>query len=306
MTRETLPISVVVATRNRPALLRDTVASIADGSAVPAEVIVVDQSDPPVVAHDWSVPAPVAARHLAMAPRGVSAARNLGARAARTAVLAFVDDDVCVAREWLSSMMREKQAAGPSAAVTGRVIAGSAERPGGFVYATVDRERRVVYAGRLPMDVLAGGNMAIDRDSFLRVGGFDERLGPGTAFPAAEDNDLGYRLLHAGFRIIYTPEAVAVHRAWRSASEYSHLRYAYGVGKGAFYLKHLHTSDWHMAGRLTQDLLRRGARTVRFAAHPRRALGEVAYAAGVVAGACSWVLQRPGAVWPAQETTHDA
>ena len=40
-----LPASVVICTRNRPVLLSQAVASILAGDDVPAEIIVVDQSD---------------------------------------------------------------------------------------------------------------------------------------------------------------------------------------------------------------------------------------------------------------------
>jgi GT2 family glycosyltransferase len=229
----------------------------------------------------------------------------MGARAAQTPLLAFTDDDMEADREWLASLYRALTQAGSRAAVTGRVVSGAPERAGAFVAATVDRSTPAVYSGRLGVDVLAGGNMAMHRDAFLRLGGFDERLGPGTAFPAAEDNDLGFRILRAGLPIVYVPDAVLTHRAWRGADDYIGLRYAYGLGKGGFYLKHLHLSDWHTAGRLARDLLQRGRRTVRFAREPRRAVGEIAYAVGVLSGACEWLVRQPSVPWPEERAGHD-
>ena len=72
-----------------------------------------------------------------------------------------------------------------------------------FVSSTVP----AVYEGRIGTDVLAGGHMATFRSLLRTVGGFDERLGPGLNFPAAEDNDLGFRMLETGYRILYVPEA---------------------------------------------------------------------------------------------------
>jgi len=288
-----LPIAIVIASRNRPGLLGDTVTSIGSGDALPSEIVIVDQSDAGTPSPAWHVPNPVVLQHVRTATRGVSAGRNLGARAARTALIAFIDDDMRVEPQWLSALTKALTAAGPSAAVTGRVTDGGPEGEGTFVSATVNGASPVSYAGRINIDVLAGGNMAVYRDAFLRLGGFDERLGPGTRFPAAEDNDLGFRMLAAGLRIVYVPEAVLVHRAWRRTSSYVPLRFAYGHGKGGFYIKHLHLSDLHMARRLAWDLGRRAVRTVRSAAHPRRALGEMAYAAGVVTGACEWLIRRP-------------
>jgi len=44
------PASLVLCTRNRPPLLADTLRSILDGEEVPAEIVVVDQSDEPCAA----------------------------------------------------------------------------------------------------------------------------------------------------------------------------------------------------------------------------------------------------------------
>jgi GT2 family glycosyltransferase len=64
-------------------------------------------------------------------------------------------------------------------------------------------------------DVLWGNNIAIQRSAIVKVGAFDERFGAGSNFPSSEDNDLGFRLLEAGYRIIYMPKATLYHRAWR-------------------------------------------------------------------------------------------
>src|SRR6185295_3288268 len=53
----------------------------------------------------------------------------------------------------------------------------------------------------------SGGNMLIRRDAFLDAGGFDEDY-----FAYYDDVDLGWRLWSGGRRVLYAPEAVAVHR----------------------------------------------------------------------------------------------
>jgi GT2 family glycosyltransferase len=286
-----LPVSVIIATCNRARLLADTVHSICEGSALPAHLVVVDQSDAPEIAAGWCIPAGVQVEHRSVAWRGLSRARNLGARLARFPILVFLDDDMRADHQWLSALAAPLLRDPGSIVVTGRVTAGAAESDGGFVPAVVDRTTEASYAGRLPIDVLAGGNMALARATFLQIGGFDESLGPGTSFPAAEDNDLGFRLLDAGLRIVYVPDAILEHRAWRSRDHFLSLRFDYGCGKGAFYLKHVRRDDLHTLRRATRDLARRAWRTVRFAHHPRLAAGELAYAAGVLTGAGQWMLR---------------
>ena len=98
--------------------------------------------------------------------------------------------------------------------------------------------------------------MAMYRSAIDCIGGFDERLGPGTCFPAAEDNDLGFRLLEAGFHIIYDPASVLYHRSWRTEKDYLPLRWGYGRGQGAYYARYLSLQDRHMIARMSLDVVR--------------------------------------------------
>ena len=288
-----MPASVVIASRNRAALLNETVESILTGHAVPAEIVVVDQSDEPSLRRAGQLVHGCAVRHVGMAARGLSRARNLGAEIARQDVLVFTDDDMIADPEWLRALVAALDAEGTAdAAVTGRVLPGVEEGRDTFVPATVRRSMRAVHRGLLTKDVLAGGNMGIRRGTFERIGRFDARLGAGSDFPAAEDNDLGFRLLHAGGAIVFEPAALLYHRAWRDRSVYVSMRHAYGRGQGAFYAKHLHENRRLMARRMVRDVGLRLVYPPRPIRRLRDALGEVAYAAGVVRGALGW--RQPG------------
>ena len=297
--RTILEASVIVPTRNRARLLTDTLASILGGDTVPAEIVVVDQSDHGVVGVHVEHQRGCCIRHVPCAKRGLSHGRNIGAGLAYHEVLAFVDDDMTADPQWLRALVEALLAAGEDDAVTGRVLAGPQEVVDGFVPALARRRVPAVFSGRSPRDVLAGGNMAIRRVALNRVGGFDVRLGAGSPFPSAEDNDLGFRLLEAGGRVVFVPEALLYHRAWRSKRLYIPLRHAYGRGKGGFYTKHLRLHDGYMWRRFVQDLIGRPVRALCRASRPREALGELAYAAGVLRGAVAWVFAG-GALWHAR------
>lgn len=286
-----MPVSVVVCSRNRPRLLADTVASILSGDDVPSEVVVIDQSaDPTDLTVDVPRPPECLVRHVRSQERGLSRARNHGAALAAHDVVVFVDDDMKADPGWLRALVDPLLREGGPLVATGRVLPGPQEAPGGFVPAVVERATPEEFHGRLDRDVLAGGNMALYRAALVETGGFDPRLGPGSEFPAAEDNDLGYRLLEAGYRIRYVPAALLYHRAWRPANEYLPLRYAYGRGQGAYYAKHVNAHDRHFLRRLGADLMRRLARASRRALRLelRRAAGEVAHGVGLLVGAARW------------------
>jgi GT2 family glycosyltransferase len=283
-----LAVSVIIATRNRPALLASTVKSILAGDAVPAEIVVVDQSDTPRLARAGELVRGCLVRHIGTASRGVSRGRNLGAESAHHDVLVFVDDDMIADRGWLPALVKGLTAAGEPAAATGRVLAGVEERADSFTPATVRRSTPALHQGHLTVDVLAGGNVAIRRDAFDRIGRFDVRLGPGSNFPAAEDNDLGFRLLAAGGSIAFVPDALLYHRAWRGNDVYLSMRHAYGRGQGAFYAKHLPQNMRLMVRRLVRDVGLRLVYSPRRTRRLRDAVGELAYVAGVVRGALGW------------------
>lgn len=246
-------ISVLIATAERPDLLAGCLEGLGATRFGDAEVLILDQSleDPPAVR--WSA-GELVVRYVRCPRRGKSAALNLGVREARGSILAFTDDDCLVAKDWLDVIRREALLEGGKCALTGRVLGGS--REGDAVTAPSLRDEREPKVYRTPVfrDVLFGNNMAIPVELVRRTGFFDEALGPGTELPAAEDNDLGYRLLRSGVPIRYLPEMVVIHRSWRPPREQMKVYRGYGLGQGAFYGKHARRGDLHMVARMARNL----------------------------------------------------
>ncbi len=278
-------------------MLLDTVESVLRGDRVPGEIVVIDQSDVPhEVLADYVDPPGCAIRYRSIHAIGVSAARNTGAAAATHELLIFIDDDMIAARTWLGTLVEALVRLGTRGVVTGQVAPAEADT---VVPSVKVDPGPALYEGRLHTDVLYTGNMALYRDTLTRVGGFDDRLGPGTRFPAAEDNDLGLRLLEAGHSIAYVPDAVLYHRAWRSRRENVMLRWKYGRGQGAFYAKHLHLHDPYTLRRMVTDIvvgLRSVIKTV--VVRPYDAAAEGLYVLGLLMGAAGWLwryasVQRP-------------
>jgi GT2 family glycosyltransferase len=260
------------------------------GEVLPAEVVIVDQSDRPL--DPGRLPLQdVPLRYIWSSERGPSRGRNAGIRSTRCEVIAFVDDDVLVETGWLRDLTRCLIDGGQSRVVTGSVLAGDAERPDAFAPSLNAEVDRVVFRGRPAKDHLSTGNMAIWRNAFEDVGLFDERLGPGSRYPSSEDNDLCYRLLEAGYEIEYVPEIRGVHRAWRGAEAVIPLAWAYGKGQGAYWAKHVSLRDRYMLRRAVHDVTRHAWRAVVTARRePRAATADCMYIAGLVAGASAWLL----------------
>ncbi len=287
------PSSLIICSHNRSRLLGETIESILNGLEVPDEIVVIDQSDmPDEKLAVLSTERRCKIRYQWTKPLGVSHARNLGIRAAQNDWLALTDDDVFVAPGWFGALMRALVEAGQRAVVTGRVLAAQEHHDGGFAPSIKVDEKPAVYEGRIGWDVLYSNNMALHKSAVAEVGYFDERLGPGTRFPSAEDNDLGFRLLEAGYRILYTPQAVLYHRAWRSKREYLPLRWAYGYGQGAFFAKHFSWRDQFMVQRMLRWFGRYASRIIRYALKRSRlqTMGDVVYILGMFSGITKWLL----------------
>jgi GT2 family glycosyltransferase len=246
-------ISILIATADRSTLLAGCLGSLAASRFAEAEVLILDQgrSDP---MSPGRIGNGLTIRYLRCPRRGKSAALNLGVKEARAPWLAFTDDDCQVAADWLEVIDRAAREMGAGCALTGRVVPGAPEGEAVTAPSLRENSRETTYRAPTFQDVLFGNNMAIPAGLLQKAGCFDERLGPGTAAPAAEDNDLGYRLLRAGVPIRYLPAMVVTHRSWRSGPEQVRLYRGYGVGQGTFYGKHVRRGDLHMAARMARNL----------------------------------------------------
>ncbi len=294
VTADLPPASLIICSRNRADLLAQTVTSILDGDEVPTEIIIVDQSDQqhPTLASLTAIRNCNIRYHWSHSV-GVSRARNDGIAIAQHEILVITDDDMIATNAWFSTIVKALHTQGTKSVISGQVLPFMPEDHTGFAPSTKMHQAASVYEGRIFTDVLYTGNMALHRSTFDDIGKFDERLGPGTGFPAAEDNDLGYRLLEAGYHIIYLPEALLYHSAWRPERDYALLHWNYGCGQGAFFAKHSNMRDrfmlWRMVGEIKHSI-GRAIKCIHDARH--EAYANILYALGIVYGSTKWLLSQ--------------
>ncbi|MHB8439927.1 MAG: glycosyltransferase family 2 protein [Acidimicrobiales bacterium] len=230
-----MSLAVVICTRDRPAMLAGALDALATGSRQPDQLVVVDSASVDPIALD------AARQHGATIVRcdqpGLGRARNLGIAALDPTVemVAFTDDDCLADDGWLAGI--EAAFAGPSAPdfVTGRVHADRTERRRASlgVSLMVDPEPRALLPTGDVRTFGHGANMAFRRSALDRIGGFDDLMGVGSPLRAGEDVDAFWRVLDTGGTGWYTPDAVIVHRQWRSRREMLRSYHGYGVGAGA-------------------------------------------------------------------------
>ena len=232
MSSPAAPVSVVVTTVDRPASLARCLDALRGGTVAPAEIVVVDQGATPAPAlRPWpSVPIV----HVRQEPLGLSAARNLGAARSRSPVVAVTDDDCVPASSWVHAIGATLARHPTASAVTGPVLPAQIVGAGRHAVSSRTSLAARTYAGRVaPWVVGTGANFAVRREELLRVGGWDERLGAGSAGEAGEDVDLLYRLLAGGATIHYVPDALVRHELQTRARKRA-TRSSYGHGIGAF------------------------------------------------------------------------
>jgi GT2 family glycosyltransferase len=283
--------TLIISSRNRAELLLDTIHSVLEGDQLPAEIVVIDQSDQfNQVLSTFTPPSGSEIHYIWSQSRGSSTGRNVGINSAKNEGILFIDDDMFVDKYWFGTMVHLLCNSKAKTVISGRLVAENGSDASSFSPSLKEEESFTEYEGMIEADVLDSGNMACFRSDILAVGGFDERLGVGTPFPAAEDNDLGFRFLTDGYRILYTPAAWVIHRAWRSQDHYLPHRWGYGLGRGAFYAKHF--SRKMIRQRLKKDVINHiltGITTLRV--DRLHALGDLALAGRIIVGAIKWRLK---------------
>jgi len=233
-----VPTSVVIAchTEKRWDLLLKAIHSTLDQTAPAAEVIVAVDHNPTLLDRltDENLPITVIANTSA---RGASGARNTGAHAATTDVIAFLDDDAAARRTWLENLV--EPLADPTVVGTGgHVLAdwhGNEPRwfPAEFGWVVGATHRGAVPPDGRVRNVWAE-NMAIRAELFKKVGGFRIGFGKLGNHSRPEDTDLCIRMAAEGrghWR--YAADAVVTHHVPPDRSDFGFFtRRCYHEGRG--------------------------------------------------------------------------
>jgi GT2 family glycosyltransferase len=262
-------LSVAISTRNRPEALERCLWSLARGSAWPAEVIVVDQSSGEATGLivDRFQREPFHIVYLRQEPMGLAVSQNTAVARAKYPVIAVIDDDCVADGKWLATIEQAFASDKDLAALAGRVLPQDPE--GDRVYPVSSRTstvRRDFRGKTVPWPVGSGNNFAVRWEWFKRVGGCDERLGPGSPAKGGMDMDLFYRLLRVGAVIRYEPEALVYHER-QTRSGRMERRPMYGHGMGACCALRLREGDAYALWLLARWLFFRAHLAVRALLH---------------------------------------
>lgn len=248
-----ISLTVVVCTRGHPQLLAKCLQSVlrlrekSEDSRF--DIVVIDNAPPDGATHDL-VHSLRGVRYVCEPKPGLDFARNRGLQEATTDFVAFLDDDVEVDYGWLEGLEEALNENPDAAVITGLVLPHRLsseaqirfESRGGFRRGFGKlrfRSRRLgEFVYPLGAGIFgAGCNMVLNRKVTLGIGGFDEALDTGPPLPGGGDLDIFYRVVRAGYPLVYEPRMLAFHKHRRDHQQLRRQYWSWGTGFMAFLAK---------------------------------------------------------------------
>lgn len=246
-------LSVVICTKDRARRLARLLASLAavtDRSEFSAlEIVVIDNASVDSSTRE-ATGAFANVRYVFEPKAGLNFARNAALGAATGDLIAYLDDDVVVDRNWLAGLTAAWRGSPKAGGFTGLVLPfrldtdaqiffeqrrgfGRGVARNEFRGSRFDNPLHPVGTGILG----AGCNMAFDRALLIRLGGFDEALDTGAPLPGGGDLDIFYRVLRAGRTMVYEPQYAVYHEHRETMAQLSRQYWSWGLGFMAFLAK---------------------------------------------------------------------
>ncbi len=167
-------MDVVIPTFRRPEALASCLKSLESQTMAPASIEVIDDSET-----DY----------------GPGVSRNIGWKRGSGRYVAFIDDDCLAERDWIESLQRvfsENEIGGIEGGIT-----------------TTDENGETIDfnpPNRFRWNRFKTANLAVRRDVLEEIGGFDERY-----HMHREDTDLAWRVIDAGFKMVWAPQCRVHH-----------------------------------------------------------------------------------------------
>jgi GT2 family glycosyltransferase len=230
-------VSVVICAYNAASTLEDNLDSLLRLRYPDFEVIVVNDGS-----KDGTLE--IASRYpfklISVPNGGLSAARNLGLRAATGEIVAYTDADTRVDPDWLSYLVQPflttdaVGVGGPNVVPPDDdwVAQCVARSPGGPIHVLLND----TVAEHIP-----GCNMAFRKKALEEIGGFDA-----TYVRAGDDVDVCWRLQERGWHLAFSPSALVWHHHRSSIKAY--WRQQVGYGEGESFLEQRHQEKFNDRG----------------------------------------------------------
>lgn len=215
-------VSILIPTHNRAPILKRTLESLTVLEApqgIEVELIVVPNActdDTLQVIGRMQSSLAFPTRCIEEPEASLNVARNRCLAEAKGEILAFLDDDVWVEREWLKSLI-ETYKREPADLLAGRVTLWweAVSEPSWSSLSVEQLLSRLDYGERiieLEKAKVAGANFSFKREVVERIGGFAAGLDrAGEDLLSGGDTEFAARALASGFRLFYAPNMAVRH-----------------------------------------------------------------------------------------------
>lgn len=239
-------VSVIICTYNRWELLSHALKHLCaqDTCNVRYEIVVVDNNstdETRKIVESFIARHKVSIRYVFENKQGLSHARNAGIKNALAPLLAFTDDDVEVAPDWIKSVKESFDKHPEVDFVGGKVLPNWPEEPPAWLtsrshwapVALTDYGDASFYSNAENPVCLIGANIGIRRSAFNLVGMYEPKFQRMKGNIGAEDHEWLLRLWQAGGQGIYVPTVIvkadvpvermkkAFHRIWHTGHGYA-------------------------------------------------------------------------------------
>jgi glycosyltransferase involved in cell wall biosynthesis len=214
-------VSVVVATYNRCEILPGTLESLINQEGETAyEVIVVDNNSTDDTRHAIeklrAKPGYEKLTYYFEEQQGVSHARNRGISHARASIIAFTDDDIRPAKNWISSISKAFKQFPEADCIGGKVLPHSETKFPAWLTDKYWTPLALLDLGSQPLQLnvqkgagLVAANLAVRASVFKDVGLFHPQLQRvKNSVGSMEDHEFQLRLSAAKKRLMYVPDLV--------------------------------------------------------------------------------------------------
>ncbi len=222
-------VSVVVCSYNGGSTLAQCLESLASLNYPDYEIILVDDGS---TDDTRSIAARFPQINAIHQPNsGLSAARNVGLKAATGSIVAYTDADCLPHPDWLTYLVHKFNRYN-AAAVGGPNLAPPAGRVAACVAAGPGQPMHVLESDQVA-EHIPGCNMAFRRAALEAINGFDPQFQR-----AGDDVDICWRLQAVGCWITFAPSAVVWHHRRQTPKAYFKQQAGYGEAEALLRFKH--------------------------------------------------------------------
>ena len=211
-----MSISVAIPTYQRGDVLLRTLAMLLDQHPLPAEILVVDQTEDSasdVVAQLTRWERQGCIRWIRLPEPSIARAMNVALSTAKAPVVLFLDDDIIPAPNLIGAHAECLAQDEQTWAVAGQVLQPGEQPRDATVHCARSGLRAFLdfpFYSTKPADIanVMAGNLSVRREQAIQIGGFDENF-QGSAYRL--ETEFARRLIAYGGRIRFAPEASIRH-----------------------------------------------------------------------------------------------